>query len=108
MKKLLITIFLIVSVNKIYSQENDLLGHWVLSEHFVYDTTLNKQINIYSGQLNRAVDFYENGTLKLTLNSGTKVNGTWKISKNGRKFTIKSDLNFAKGLSDKLKCVDKI
>jgi tetratricopeptide (TPR) repeat protein len=92
MKKLIITIFLIVFLNKIYSQGHNLIGHWVLNKHFVYDSTLNTEINIFSGQINRTIDFNENGTLILTLNNGTKVNGTWKISKSGRRFTIKSDM----------------
>ena len=91
MKKLFTAIFLIVLSINIYSQDNKPVGHWVLYKHFVYDTILNKNVNIYSGQINRSIDFYENGALILTLNDGTKVNGKWKLSKNDRKFIIKSD-----------------
>jgi len=91
MKRLFTVIFLIVLSINIYSQDNKPIGHWVLYKRFVYDTILNKNVNIYSGQINRSIDFHENGALILTLNDGTKVNGTWKVSKNDRKFSINSD-----------------
>lgn len=84
-------ILLLFLYHSTYSQiaKSDLpTGHWVLSEHFVFDSELNVSVNIYEGQMNQSIEFYEDGSLSLTLDDGRELPGTWGISKKGM-FSIK-------------------
>lgn len=76
---------------RVYSQKEDLVGHWSLFKHSVFDTTQNKYKNIYTGQLQRSIDFYSSGNLIITNEDSIKINGTWKITKGGRKITVKTE-----------------
>jgi hypothetical protein len=92
MIKLFVFISLLTISINLQSQRIELLGTWTLSKHYVFDTTLKKDTNIFNGQISREITFHEGGILVLTTDNGEQFFGKWKLSKSRRKFSIDSDL----------------
>lgn len=81
---LLLLCFLPITVVAQNLQEK-LIGHWSIVEHTVIDTNYNK-IKLYKGQVQQHLQFLPDGQLFFTNYRGEVSEGTWKLSKNGKKF----------------------
>ncbi|WNJ17049.1 hypothetical protein [Pontibacter sp. G13] len=74
------------------AQDMDLLGKWVLEKHFSSVDWLaqRESLNLYSGEFYQEINFFENYTFAWVTECNDSIWGIWKISKGGKKLTIKS------------------